>query len=138
RQEASTSRVSPSELTNSVTASPQPPRLRTRVRNARSVTPSIGARTMGGSRVTGPTEIGLFIVLLYVLCNVANHSFLVRTAPICARRSASAYNIPTTPWRAFLEGRLRSMVKSGGGGFGQRGVLDPHGKFLTLRAWGSQ
>ena len=50
--ENSLPRVSPSELTISVTTSPQPPRSRTSPRKARSVCPARGARMSGVARRT--------------------------------------------------------------------------------------
>src|SRR5580765_7434859 len=53
-------RISPSELTISVTTSPQPPWRFTRRRNAVSVMPAIGAMANGDGRSTDP----IFIVLV--------------------------------------------------------------------------
>src|SRR3954471_21724768 len=50
-------RTSPSELTISVTTSPQPPRRLTRRRNAESVMPAIGASANGGARSMEPIFI---------------------------------------------------------------------------------
>ena len=103
-------RTRPSELTISVTTSPQPPCRFTRRRNAVSVMPAMGATTKGDGRAIGPIFIVIVFVCVFVFvshrsrsvhtftCDRSQHSNLPRQ--IALTSAASTCTLTPCPIRS--------------------------------------